>query len=98
MSKSYLAQAFVMSAGVIMIILFGFAVYTGISYHYGKKIDNPPAIISQTVDDMPAEKAGILPGDQIISINGEPVNNWGDMIQHIKALPNEKISIPIDAL
>ena len=96
MSKSYLAQAFVMSAGVIMNILFAFAVYTGISYHYGKKIDNPPAIISQTVDDMPAEKAGILPGDQIISINGNPVNNWGDMVQHIKALPNKKISIELN--
>ena len=69
MSKSFLSQVFVMSAGVIMNILFAFFVYTGLSYHFGKPVDNPPAIVSQLVEEMPAKEAGVLPGDKIISIN-----------------------------
>ena len=96
MSKSFLSQVFVMSAGVIMNILFAFFVYTGLSYHFGKPVDNPPAIVSQLVEGMPAKEAGVLPGDKIISINGEPVDNWNDMALKIHRMPEKKITLEID--
>ena len=96
MSKSILSQTFVMSAGVIMNVLFAFFVYTGLSYHIGKPVENPPAIVSQLVDEMPAKEAGMLPGDKIISINGEPVDNWNDMALKIQSIPVKKITLEID--
>ena len=96
MSKSILSQIFVMSAGVIMNVLFAFFVYTALSYHFGKPVENPPTIISQLVDKMPAKEAGILPGDKIISINGEPVDNWNDMALKIQSIPVKKIILEID--
>ena len=96
MSKSFLSQVFVMSAGVIMNILFAFSVYTGLSYHFGKPVDNPPAIVSQLVEGMPAKEAGVLPGDKIISINGEPVDNWNDMALKIHSMPEKNITLEID--
>ncbi|SVA72849.1 uncharacterized protein METZ01_LOCUS125703, partial [marine metagenome] len=96
MSKSFLSQVFVMSAGVIMNILFAFSIYTGLSYHFGKPVENPPAIVSQLVDEMPAKEAGMLPGDKITSINGEPVDNWNDMALKIQSVPVKKIILEID--
>ncbi len=96
MSKSFLSQVFVMSAGVIMNVLLAFFIYTGLSYHFGKPVGNPPAVVSQLVDEMPAKEAGILPGDKIISVNGEPVHNWKDMVQHIHGIPEKTIKLGID--
>jgi len=96
MSKSFLSQVFVMSAGVIMNVLFAFSVYTGLSYHFGKPVENPSAIVSHLVDEMPAKEAGILSGDKIISVNGEPVDNWNDMVLHIHSIPEKMITLEID--
>ena len=96
MSKSFLSQVFVMSAGVIMNVLFAFSVNTGLSYHFGKPVENPSAIVSHLVDEMPAKEAGILPGDKIISVNGEPVHNWNDMVLHIHSIPEKSIILRIE--
>jgi regulator of sigma E protease len=96
MSKSFLSQVFVMSAGVIMNVLFAFSVYTGLSYHFGKPVENPSAIVSQLLDEMPAKEAGILSGDKIISVNGETVDNWNDMVLHIHSIPEKMITLEID--
>ena len=96
MSKSFLSQVFVMSAGVIMNTLLAFSIYTGLSYHFGKPVENPPAIVSQLVDKMPAKEAGILPGDKITSVNGEPVDNWNEMALKIHSIPEKKIALEID--
>ena len=96
MSKSFLSQVFVMSAGVIMNVLFAFSVYTGLSYHFGKPVENPSAIVSHLVDEMPAKEAGIISGDKIISVNGEPVDNWNDMVLHIHSIPEKMITLEID--
>ena len=96
MSKSVLSQIFVMSAGVVMNVLFAFSVYTGLSYHFGKPVENPPAIVSQLVDEMPAKESGMLPGDKITSVNGEPVDNWNEMALKIQSVPVKKIILEID--
>ena len=96
MSKSFLSQVFVMSAGVIMNVLFAFSIYTGLSYHFGKPVENPSAIVSHLVDEMPAKEAGILSGDKIISVNGETVDNWNDMVLHIHSIPEKMITLEID--
>ena len=79
-----------------MNVLFAFSVYTGLSYHFGKPVENPPAIVSQLVDEMPAKEAGILSGDKITSVNGEPVDNWNDMVLHIHSVPEKMITLEID--
>ena len=39
--------------------------------------------ISQTIADSPAEAAGLLRGDRMVSINGEPLFSFYDLTQHI---------------
>ncbi|MDX1640808.1 MAG: RIP metalloprotease RseP [Balneolaceae bacterium] len=43
-----------------------------------------PSSISQVLEDSPAEEAGLQAGDKIVSVNGEPVNYWVQLVDHIQ--------------
>lgn len=45
------------------------------------------AIINHILEDSPAEKAGFLPGDVVISLNGKMVKNASDVRNRIGLLP-----------
>jgi regulator of sigma E protease len=44
----------------------------------------------------PAEKAGIIDGDKILSVNGEAVHDWDQLKKQIGAHPGETIDIEIE--
>lgn len=46
-----------------------------------------PAIIGDVVSGTPAYVAGLQKGDQILSIEGEPVGEWVDVLERISARP-----------
>lgn len=56
----------------------------------------PEAIVTQVVEDSPAQKAGLLPQDKITAMDGEPVNNWVEMAQQISKRPGELINLTVD--
>lgn len=43
----------------------------------------PPALIGEVFDETPAAKAGLQPGDKILSIQGEPVRYWHELTDHV---------------
>jgi len=49
--------------------------------------------VGSVLPDMPAEKAGVVKGDRIISIDGREVDNWKEMAEIIHSKPGEEISI-----
>jgi carboxyl-terminal processing protease len=48
--------------------------FFGIGAEIGKK--NDALVIVAPLDDSPAQKAGVLPGDYILQVNGEATNGW----------------------
>ena len=93
MSKPRLAQAWVMSAGVIMNVLLALVIYTGIAYNQGKPIVSEEPVIAQILEGQPAETAGMQAGDRIVEINGEPIETWRELTKIIHAIPNTPINI-----
>ena len=93
MSKPRWAQAWVMSAGVIMNMILALLVYTVVSYNQGKPIISDEPIIAQIVEGQPAEIAGMQIGDRITSIDGETIDSWVEMTELIHASPNQLISL-----
>lgn len=55
--------------------------------------NNTEALISDVVAGRPAEKAGLLPNDIIVSINNIPVANQEDVIRVIGANAEKEVSI-----
>jgi regulator of sigma E protease len=54
------------------------------------------AVIDTVVVDSPAEKAGLLKNDKIVSVNGNPVGYWQDFTKLIQNSKEGDISVDID--
>ena len=55
----------------------------------------PAARVSQVVANSPAAQADLVPGDEILAVDGTTVNNWFDMATLISAKPGEKLVLSI---
>lgn len=58
--------------------------------------NNQGALISEIIDDSPAEKAGLQDGDVIIEFNGQPLGDSGDLTKAVgQTLPDQKVPVVI---
>jgi regulator of sigma E protease len=90
---SPLARIAVVAAGAIMNFVLAIIVFTIVSYSIG----TPSTTISQIIENSPAEKVGILPGDRITWINGMKIKNWDDITETIsKSDPSEEMNIVLN--
>ena len=94
-SKTLLQKIWVLSAGVIMNTLLAVIVFSLLGFYNGIPKTNDEPIVFELQENMPAEKAGLLPGDRIVSINSEGINTWGDMTKVIHSNPNNLLSFKI---
>jgi regulator of sigma E protease len=52
-----------------------------------------PPIIQQVFPGSPASHAGLLPGDKILSINGEPIQDWLALVKRVQPHPNQPFKL-----
>jgi regulator of sigma E protease len=52
--------------------------------------------VATTLPDMPAERAGILAGDEIVLINGKPIKNSSDVTVAVLLSPNKPLEVVVD--
>jgi regulator of sigma E protease len=55
----------------------------------------PPAVVAQLSEDGAAAAAGVLEGDRITSIDGEPVANFSDLQAIVSVRPDEPVDIEL---
>ena len=55
----------------------------------------PPAMVSRVVEDSPAERAGLLPGDEVLAIDGNAVSSWIDMATRVSRRPGETLRLTV---
>ena len=96
MSKPLWAKLWVLSAGVIMNTILAFIIFASLGYYQGSAEIKDEPIVSETIANMPAESAGIVPGDRIIKVNNKQVKTWSDLTSLIKANTNTKIGLVIE--
>ncbi len=69
------------AAGPFMNVVLAIAVLTGLFMVSYEKVLNPGgAVIGHVQPDSPAAKAGILPGDKIVRLNGKDKPDWEEII------------------
>lgn len=54
---------------------------------------NVPAILGDLVKDGAAKRAGLLTGDEVISIDNQPVSNWEQFVGIIRSNPDKQIDL-----
>lgn len=77
--SSPLARIAVVAAGAIMNFVLAIVVLSIVSFNIGA----PTTIIDEVSPGLPAEKAGIISGDEIISINNKKVKSWDQLSRTI---------------
>jgi regulator of sigma E protease len=55
-----------------------------------------PPVLGKVVSEEPAAAAGLLPGDRVLSINGEAVASWMDLVLAVRAAPGEELAVEVD--
>ena len=92
-SKPLWARVVIMLAGVTMNVVLTLVVSTGVFAYYGRAY--VPAVVDSLVADMPAQKAGLMPGDSIASINGTPIRAWSEMLTTISSSAGKELTLGI---
>jgi regulator of sigma E protease len=52
-----------------------------------------PPVLGVVASDGPAARAGLKAGDRIVSIGGEPTNDFNDVVKRIKPHPGESLEL-----
>jgi regulator of sigma E protease len=92
-SKPLWARVVILLAGVTMNVVLTLVVSTGVFAYYGRSY--VPAVVDSLVSGMPAQKAGVQPGDSIASIDGVKVRAWSDLLTTISGSAGKTISLGI---
>ncbi len=93
LTKPRWAQAWVMSAGVIMNIVLAFILFSWIVGITGIPAISDEPVIAGILEDMPAEQLGLQPGDRILAIDGVQVVTWTEMTYLIRPRPGDAVSL-----
>ncbi len=88
-----LSRFIIVASGPLANLIFGLLLITSLYTFNGKYVST--SIIDTVIDTKPANVAGILPGDKIISINDELVENFQEIKFIVENNPNISMQFKI---
>jgi len=91
-SKSIATRILVLSAGSLMNFLLPLLLFS-IAFMIPHDQVIGQVMVEKIAPDSPAVRAGIAPGDTILSVNDKPVNNSGDIQRYIQLNLGNKVDI-----
>lgn len=87
-------RSLTVAAGPIANFLLAILILAGFALAYGR-FDTPP-IAERVIAGTPAAAAGILPGDEIVSIDGNEMDSFGDIPMTVMHKPGQEVDVVID--
>ncbi len=91
-SKGIGIRLLVLSAGSLMNLLLPLLLFS-IAFMIPHNLVNGQVMIEEVNSDSPAARAGIEPGDTLLSVNEKSVNNIGDLHRYIQLNLGKEITI-----
>ena len=55
-----------------------------------------PPVIDRIVPGGAAERAGLQPGDRVVSADGQPIEDWEDWVEYVRARPEQGIEVTVE--
>ncbi len=89
-SKPIWQRMIVISAGVIMNLLLAVLIFWAINYIQGSAV-RETTTIGYVIEQSAAARAGLQSGDRVLEINGNPVQNWDQLLSdlYIETMGND---------
>ncbi|HSG08894.1 MAG TPA: RIP metalloprotease RseP [Longimicrobiales bacterium] len=97
-AKPVWARTFVISAGVIMNMLFAFGLFTFVAARWGlAELDTTRVgrVVAELLPPGTEALAGVVPGAHIVSIGGKAVKDWGDVQEGLYDAPPGPLRIEL---
>ncbi len=92
-SKPLWQRALIVAAGPIANFILAIFIFAGLYMVAGEVVMEP--VVGQVMENSPAEKAGIKPGDRIVAIEGEKVDNFLDISRIVALRPGREITVTV---
>ena len=86
----------VIAAGATFNFLLAIVIYFCIFALHGTTVPSHEPVIGDTFAGNPAAEAGIQQGDRILTINGQPIQEWKDISQSLQGHSNHVVSVTLD--
>ena len=80
-------------AGPAMNLMLPVAVFMGTLF---VGMPRPAAVVGSVEAGSPAERAGIEPGDRILSVAGQPVGWWGEVEESVRSRPGDELALEVE--
>lgn len=85
----------VILAGPAMNYLAAVLVAWGLLATLGLRAPDPAPRVGALVPGMPAEAAGLLPGDRIDAVSGTPVASWLELVAELQRHPGQEVTLHV---
>jgi len=86
------ARIAVIVAGAFMNLVLGFVIFIILTYMSGGIVE---PVIGELMDNMPAQKAGLMPGDRIVKIDNTKINIQDDIRFYLMYSKDKPIKITV---
>ncbi len=93
-SKGYGTRILVLAAGSVMNLILPFIILS-VAFMIPHDVATAPVTVSQIIPGSQAEKAGLVAGDLLVSINGVPIDNTGVMQRSTLLNLNKQIQLVV---
>lgn len=90
-SKAPWQRFVVLLMGPVFSILAGFALLIPLFMILGKEKGVNEPVFSRIEDKSPAARAGLKPGDRVLSIDGTPVATWYELVSNVRDKQSQKL-------
>lgn len=91
MAKPIWQRSLVVLAGPVFNLIFPVLIYFVVLVAMNTEV--APSMVGEVFPEMPAAAAGIQPGDLIVAIDGDEVNYWHQVIEHVTPKPGQNLVI-----
>ncbi|MET3505006.1 RIP metalloprotease RseP [Halalkalibacter oceani] len=93
-SKTVGQRALAIFAGPMMNFVLAIGILIAFALMQGMPIDEPR--IGEVTENSAASEAGLQEGDQVVAIDGQPLDTWVEMTEIIQQHPNEAITFDVE--
>jgi len=67
----------------------------GVLDNFGLRPWQPPAVIERLVAGGAGERAGMLPGDEVVHADDTPINSWEQWVNYVRERPDKPIAMQV---
>ncbi|KFZ43275.1 RIP metalloprotease RseP [Anoxybacillus flavithermus] len=93
-SKTLGQRAMAIFAGPLMNFVLALVIFIVIGLLQGYPVDKP--IVGELTEDGAARQAGLKQGDIVISIDGQPMSSWTDVVTIIRKSPEKPLQFQVN--